>query len=601
MNRATEKELQTWAKEMNCDWVGSGDEFYLYPRQYPFREGRYIDDGQGGAFHFTGGPCDLFTDYLQIEHELLRYDDNGEFDTLKEHPFPPLLRKTIVDRVIAEHVPDACVRRECGCAVGACPYELAESGSLAWWRPYIKELPPDERIDEADFSAAHRLVKTNPSLKLVLAGGSDTQLIKSSRMTDGAWPVLSPDALHGLAGEFVRLVEPHTEADPVALLASFLAEVGTLLNRGPHIILDGSRHPLLVWPVLVGRSSKSRKGTADSRVGGFFRMADSEWTRGEFRGTLSSGEGLAWAVRDASYSFVPVKEKGKFTGETQSVLTDKGIEDKRLHLVQPEFGAMLRIMARDGNSLSGVLRDAWDGKDLAPMTKNNRVRATNPHIGIAGHVTKDELLRNLTDTEMSNGFGNRFLWFAVQRSRELPFPSCPDESAMDELVSRVRKAVQEARTVGELGMTDGARQLWAAHYHALSADRPGLAGSLLGRGEAQVMRLAALYALLDGQRAIDAVHLRAGLAVWDYAEASTRMIFGDSTGNPVADAILRGVRQAGELSDTDISGLFQRHAKPVQLERAKATLLAGGLIHYETVGTAGRPRRVWKPGAKKAN
>jgi len=115
------------------------------------------------------------------------------------------------------------------------------------------------------------------------------------------------------------------------------------------------------------------------------------------------------------------------------------------------------------------------------------------------------------------------------------------------------------------------------------------------------MRLAALYALLDGQRAIDAVHLRAGLAVWDYAEASTRMIFGDSTGNPVADAILRGVRQAGELSDTDISGLFQRHAKPVQLERAKATLLAGGLIHYETVGTAGRPRRVWKPGAKKAN
>ena len=53
-------------------------------------------------------------------------------------------------------------------------------------------------------------------------------------------------------------------------------------------------------------------------------------------------------------------------------------------------------MERDGNSLSGVLRDAWDGKDLAPMTKGNRIRATAPHVGIVGHVTQNELLRNLT-------------------------------------------------------------------------------------------------------------------------------------------------------------------------------------------------------------
>src|SRR5690242_16056592 len=65
-------------------------------------------------------------------------------------------------------------------------------------------------------------------------------------------PVLAAAALHGLAGEVVRLIEPCTEADPVALLVSFLSEAGTMLNRGPHLILDGTYHPLLIWPVLVG-------------------------------------------------------------------------------------------------------------------------------------------------------------------------------------------------------------------------------------------------------------------------------------------------------------------------------------------------------------
>jgi len=198
------------------------------------------------------------------------------------------------------------------------------------------------------------------------------------------WPTLDAAALHGLAGDVVELLRPHTEADPVALLASFLAEVGAMLNRAPHLILDGTVHPLLFWPVLVGQSSKSRKGTAGKRIERLLALADPTWTRREFRGTLSSGEGLAFAVRDAQYKEQPLMDKGRPTGETVTIYVDSGVDDKRLFLVQAEFGAVLRIMAREGNSLSGVLRDAWDGLTLAPMTKANRVRATDPHIGNRG-------------------------------------------------------------------------------------------------------------------------------------------------------------------------------------------------------------------------
>ena len=297
----------------------------------------------------------------------------------------------------------------------------------------------------------------------------------------------------------------------------------------------------------------------------------------------------------------PLKERGRPTGEMVTIRVDAGIEDKRLFLVQSEFGAVLKIMAREGNSLSGVLRDAWDGLTLAPMTKANRVRATNPHIGIVAHVTQDELLRNLTSTETVNGFGNRFIWFVVRRSKELPFPSAPAESDLSALVREIRKVLPVSRACGELTLSPSARELWAHCYHDLSADRPGMAGALLGRAEAQVRRISALYAVLDGQSMVDLVHLKAALALWQHAEASTRMIFGDSLGDPDADAMLRAIRANGEQTDSQLSDLFKRHKTAADLERAKSVLIQAGLAHPVTIETDGRPRIAWRPGAKKAN
>lgn len=415
------------------------------------------------------------------------------------------------------------------------------------------------------------------------------------------WPVLEEAALHGLAGEVVRLIEPHTEADPVALLVSFLSEVAAMLNRGPHLVLDGSYHPLLFWPVLVGQSSKSRKGTAGKRIESLLHLADECWTRGECKGTLSTGEGLAFAVRDPRYEEQPLKDKGRPTGETVTVCVDLGVEDKRLFLVQSEFGAVLKIMAREGNSLSGVLRDAWDGLTLAPMTKANRVRATDPHIGLVAHVTKDELLRNLTDTETVNGFGNRFVWYAVRRSKELPFPSAPSDDELSALSRKIGQALCDARACGQLTLSPSSCEEWKTIYHELSADRPGMAGALLGRAEAQVMRLSGLYAVLDGHSVIDLVHLRAAMALWRYAETSTCLIFGDSLGDPVADAMLKAIRVNGERTDSELSDLFKRHKTATELEHAKGVLVQAGLAHCLTIETDGRPKTVWRPGANKAN
>ena len=92
-------------------------------------------------------------------------------------------------------------------------------------------------------------------------------------------------------------------------------------------------------------------------------------------------------------------------------------------------------------------------------------------------------------------------------------------------------------------MNDSARQLWCEIYSGLSTGQPGLLGAITARAEAQTLRLALIYALLDGAREIDRVHIQAALAMWTYCAASARFIFGDLLGNTTADAILRALRK----------------------------------------------------------
>ena len=53
--------------------------------------------------------------------------------------------------------------------------------------------------------------------------------------TDKKWPdPLEEEAFHGLSGEFVHAIEPHTEADPAALLLQFLVAYGNCVGSEPH-------------------------------------------------------------------------------------------------------------------------------------------------------------------------------------------------------------------------------------------------------------------------------------------------------------------------------------------------------------------------------
>ena len=408
-----------------------------------------------------------------------------------------------------------------------------------------------------------------------------------------ASPALHGPVFHGLAGQIVRTIEPETEADPMGVLLTLLTAFGNIAGVKPHWRVGAAPHRLLLNTVLVGPTSKGRKGTTWGAIKPVLQAAAPEWVDRNVVSGLSSGEGLIWAVRDPIHKQEPIKEKGKITGY-QDVMVDAGVEDKRLFVIEEEFASTIKVMRRESNILSAVIRQAWDDGNLRTLTKNNPARATGAHISVLGHITQDELVRYLEDTETGNGFANRFLWVAVRRSKALPGGGDLHQDDIDMMGEELAIAISKARRIDLMTRDARANELWFEIYKDLSEGGVGLMGAVTSRAEAQVMRIAAVYAAIDGAALISEAHLSAALGIWNYCEASAQYVFGDSLGDPVADGVLHVIRQAGEVSQSDISHALGRHVPASKLERALTQLLKAGKVTRESKQTGGRPATVWR-------
>jgi hypothetical protein len=435
----------------------------------------------------------------------------------------------------------------------------------------------------------------------LVAGGTVEDLLELSEEFTGFepsvpdWPVMTDEAYHGLAGDTVRLMEPNTEADPAGLLIELISAVGNVIGRGAYFKVEQDKHYCKINPVLVGETSKARKGTGLNRIRQFVKPVDEDWFEACIASGLSSGEGLIHRLRDPD-------ERENEDGEVE--VKDPGVSDKRLLVEEPEFASPLTVMRREANTLSMVVRNAWDDRPLENLTKNSHERATETHITIIGHVTRSELLRHLNEEKLGGGIGNRFLFVLVQRSKALPHGGEADV-VTDDQVRRLQEAVAFGMEEREINLSAevedqygySAKELWEEVYADLSEGRRGLFGAVVSRAEAYVRRIATVYAVLDLSEEVKVAHLLAALAIWQYCEQSAYLIFGDKTGDRLADELLEALRDAGEegMTRNDIHDYFGRNQKSPRLGSVLRDLKRQGLARMEKEKSdgPGRPTERW--------
>jgi hypothetical protein len=411
------------------------------------------------------------------------------------------------------------------------------------------------------------------------------------------------------AGDIVRALAPHTEADPAALLLHLLAAMGNFADHDWFTVAEETPHPPKIFVIFVGPSGTGRKGTAWHRILALLDRCpalDGWLGHRVYRGGgLSSGEGLIARVRDERLApddqdalrrlaaGLPVDAqweppRNRDRDWNRARLREEG----RLLTVETEFGRVLRVLQRDGNTLGPIIRQAFDGRHLRVLTKEEAV-ASLAHITILGHTTRDTLTRLLDDEDLLGGTAPRFLFAAVRRHHLRPDGGAPPASVVDSLVERLNAVcvwLSQPAPPSPLEWDAPAHALWVDVYPALTREIGGTVGVVLNRRDAYAKRLALVYALLDRSTVIREPHLRAALAVLRFAEDSAKFIWGAGL-PPEADRVMSALRADGPLTRTQVTALFGKKAPP-HLNRTLQDLVEMGRIQIRTEPTGGRPRQV---------
>ena len=219
-------------------------------------------------------------------------------------------------------------------------------------------------------------------------------------------------------------------------------------------------------------------------------------------------------------------------------------------------------------------------------------------------MTVQELRALLSHVEIFNGFANRFLWWCVRRSKFVPLARGIASEDVERLGVEYARRLSIARDFDEVEFADDAREMYASLYPEMTKEEPGLFGVVTARAEAQIIRLALTYALLDTSQIIKVEHLSAAFAAWDYCAASARMLFGDAGGDPLEARILAAF-ETGPKTMTELHRAFSGHARAHELRATLERMEARGRIECRETSTAGRPGTAWhlrnEAQAKKAN
>lgn len=381
----------------------------------------------------------------------------------------------------------------------------------------------------------------------------------------------------------------------MAVAANYLSWFSCAIGRGPFQRIGDAVIHCRPFALIVGKSGKARKGTSETTPRAVFKLTDAKLrtlnnNKDVTRiggGGLSTGEGLAWVIRDPR------------DGDDKGKGSDEGVKDKRLVVIESEFSNVLAQVKRDGNTLSAVVRNVFDGRDLEPMTKTSQTKASRPHVVIVGHITGFELREKSTENDAANGLLNRFLILYVYRPKLVPLPEPTPERVLDDLAGQLAGAIDyasqgnvHASNTHEVTMTPEARDLWCELYPQITRDRDGKGGNLLARSEMYARMLAMIFALMDRRSEIEPCDLHAALAWVDYWHRSVIYIFqceeDEAELDPFTTEVLVLVTTRPGIALSQIQEAWNRkRTKQVKASLERLLSLAPPLIRCQKDDTTG--------------
>jgi Bifunctional DNA primase/polymerase, N-terminal/Protein of unknown function (DUF3987) len=383
-------------------------------------------------------------------------------------------------------------------------------------------------------------------------------------LVEQAGPTWEDDMMYGVCGDIIRKASKYCESHPAGMYLDLVVSLGNIIGRKPYFNINQTRHYTNEFMARVGLTAESRKGTGRDVVDEILKLADNTW----FTSRIMSGFGSAEAIINELRDSMQQQVRDKKAPDGFKAITVPGVTDKRLCIREGELASVFQLAGKKESRADIVLRDGWDGKTLRNLVKgksrdglSNSAICTEPHLSISGDTTRSELVAKMPSGAADNGFGNRFLYCYVYRTK-----LCPNggpQLAWGPEITRLYEAIQWARELTYVPLTKSASKVWTRMYMELDEPKnklPGLAGAMIARSAAHIRRLALIYTLLDEYDVVETRHLQAAKKMWDYCQESAKFIFTGTTADQ--DRIIGFVRRNREVTVPQITQeVFHKHKR----------------------------------------
>ena len=346
-------------------------------------------------------------------------------------------------------------------------------------------------------------------------------------------PQTTPAMFPGLLATIIDACCTHSEAVPVAVAANVLLRMAALIGPTVYLPIGDERRLLNTFILMVGPTGLG-KGSSNHGPSRIFRRVE-EYLALDLKQQFEAGQSNGIA----SYPWLTIHTGGLSSGEGLAAAIDDNSEppvlDKRLLVFEPEFSTVMTMAQRTGNTLSMVLRNGFDGVDIKPLTKRDKVQVTDPYLCLMGNTTARELACHDQSAMMTaNGMLNRFLILWQQPTRAVPFPQAMTDDTVDQLAEQLAQCIHHARgghhethyrkvsqKARRISLNDDARAVWTESYSDL-LNRPDCdrVQALTRRHRLHALILSALFALLDHRQVISASDVHSAIAWIDYSRQS---------------------------------------------------------------------------------
>lgn len=375
------------------------------------------------------------------------------------------------------------------------------------------------------------------------AGGADEDELSGLSHA----PIFDSGMCPGILGEFIRAETKYSEAPPIGVLANVITRLSADIGRTCFIQVGHKQLHLRMNWLCAGPSGVGRKGTAAEIAEAVRRAAFAGQESTDFEPALmqparvltalSTGEGLVAQVRTS-----PRPEDTRTFGPP-------GLADNRLLADSQEFSSVLKKSTGRESTLSGTLREAFDGYPLGNASISNAMCAERPHIVVSASVPALELVGLLSGdaaVEVSNGLLNRFIITYQTRSKIIANPQRGARWVFDQFAEAYRLALTtawgsnarytvSADSTVELTMSPDARACYDEWYVTSQGRADAAAIVSLTVRESTFLRVySAILALLRGQLITQREDIEAGILLLKYFRDSLEFIF--SQGRQTADA-----------------------------------------------------------------